>query len=409
MKSPLDRMTLALVGVGFALRLFFIFPGPLTSKIGFLANHADLNNYFWPAETALQGKNPYVLWASGQSGDARSDMEPLELAVYVATVRIWDDPRAIQVLFALFDAVNIALLALVLWSSRLRLPFQLFYALGPLTLYNLTLVPEDKSIALTLSFLVFLLLTRPREELWSAGPFKFRSALLAIAAAAVLASFKWVSAFYLVPLLLWASPSLRGFVRGAALFGTIVVLGHLPWFPDWIYVYTFRAQRIATPLVHIAPASLLNAVGLYNRFVLLAAVAAALAAIYGLYWLKRLDIFEALALSVTAGILGTPDMDPVHLSLVVIYLLLIVDWSGRLRVAAVWALSLVVTAVYAISTHAAFGRFDLAGLHRITGDYGSPQMIVWSYLLFIAVFGFYLIDKRRGRFVGGSVVMRHDD
>ena len=401
----MGRNTFLLVLIGFGLRLFLIFPGPFDSKVEFLVNKADLRNYYWPAQVALQGENPYVLWSTGQSGNFRADMAPLELVIYVAALRVWNDPRAIQVLFAMFDTFNIALLGLLLQKSILRLPFQIFYALGPLTLYNLTLVPEDKTIVLTLTFFIFYLLTIPKATIWRLGPFEFNASGLVIPIAAVLASFKWLSVFYLLPLLLWTSRDIREFAKGALVFLTVIGLAHLPWFPDWSYVYVFRSQRIATPLVHIAPASLLNAVGFYNENLMLLASVGSLVLVYLLFWLKRIDIFETLALSVMVGILGTPDMDPVHLSLVVIYFLLIVHWTRGIRLAAVWILSALVTAVYAISAHASFGRIDLAGWHRVTGVYGSPQMILLSYTLFVLVFAFYLIDKLRGRVVGRPILV----
>src|SRR5919109_2675815 len=98
----MNNKTLLLALLGFLIRLFLIFPGPLESKVDFFTNRADLRNYYWPAQAVLKGENPYVLWATGQSGEFRSDMAPLELVVYVATVAIWNDARAIQVLFAVF-------------------------------------------------------------------------------------------------------------------------------------------------------------------------------------------------------------------------------------------------------------------------------------------------------------------
>lgn len=405
----MNKQTLLLVFIGFALRLFLIFPGPLASKVGFFANQADLRNYYWPAQTALTGANPYVLWSSGQSGEFRADMAPLELAIYVATVRVWNDARAIQVLFAIFDAINIVLLGVLLRRSPLRLPFQIFYALGPLTLYNLTLVPEDKTMVLTLTFLIFYLLILPPETVWRIGAVCVKPLALVIPAAAILASFKWLSVFYLLPLLLFVSRDVRDFVKQAVAFAAIVAVAHLPWIPDWSYVYIFRAQRINAPMEHIAPASLLNAVGLFDKNALLAALALSLLLIYALFWFKRIDIFETMALAVMAGILGTPDMDPVHLSIIVICFLLVVDWTRGIRLAAVWVLSELVAAVYAISTHASFGSLDLAGWHRITGAYGSPQMILLSYVLFVAVLAFYLIDKSRGRAVGKTVLVAEAD
>ena len=390
----MNKQTLVLVLIGLALRLFLIFPGPLTSKVEFFTNWADLRNYYWPAQTALTGANPYVLWASGKSGEFRADMEPLELLVYTATVAVWNDMRAIQVLFTLFDVINITLLGLLLKNSPLRLPFQIFYALGPLTVYNLVLVPEDKTIVLTLTFVLFYLLTLPRDLPWRVSP-----GTLAVIVAALIGSFKWLSVFFLLPLLLFVSPDVRAFVKNGLLFSAVVALSHLPWIPAWVYVYEFRFTRVTAPM-HVSLSALLNALGLFNRTAILGAAVIAMLAIYALFWFKRIDIFETIALSAMVGILWTPDMDPVHLSLVVIYLLLVVDWTSRARLLTVWGLSAWVAAVYAISTRTGYARYGLPDLRIITGVYSSPQMIVLSYLLFVAVFSLYLYDKWRGRAVG---------
>jgi hypothetical protein len=297
----------------------------------------------------------------------------------------------------------------LLRQSPLKLPFQIFYALSPLTLYNLTLVPQDKTILLTLTFLIFYLLALRNTQHAIRNThhvLRFTPALLIITAA-ILASFKWLSVFYLLPLLLFISRDARAFVKHALLFATIIALTHLPWFPDWMYVYTFRATRIATP-IHSAPAVLLNALGLFDKTMLMLALAASLVAIYALFWFKRIDIFETIALAVMAGILCTPDMDPVHLSIVVIHFLLIVNWGRGARLLAVWGLGAWVAAVYAISTRTGYTRYGLPDLRLLTGAYGSPQMIVSSYVLFLAVFTFYLADKARGRAVGQGVLIAND-
>jgi hypothetical protein len=393
--------------VGFVLRLFLIFPGPLESKVEFFTNKADLRNYYWPAQAALRGENPYALWADGQSGEFRADMVPLELMIYVTTVAIWDDPRAIQILFALFDCVNIALLGALLRTSHLRLPFQIFYAFGPLTLYNLVLVPEDKTILLTLTFVIFCLLTRHSSRVtFQVSGFKFQvsTSMTLILTAALVASFKWLSVFYLLPLLLFVSRDARDFLKQGIVFAGIVALTHLPWIPAWLYVYTFRASRINSPM-HIAPAALLNAAGLYDKMLLTIALIVSLGVIYAFFWFKRIDIFETIALSTAAGILWTPDMDPVHLAIVVIGLLLIFDWTRLPRLLIVWASSAWVAAVYALSTRAGFTRYGLPDLRAIVGAYGSPQMILLSYVLFFVVLAFYARDKLRGRAVGRGALV----
>jgi hypothetical protein len=395
----MNKATLWLIIIGFALRLFLIFPGPLESKVSFFTNYADLRNYYWPAQAALHGQNPYQLWATGQSGEFRADMAPLELAVYVATVAIWNDPRALQILFALFDAVNIALLGWVLAKSPLRLPFQLFYAFGPLTVYNLVLVPQDKTILLALTLLIFGLLRLPRHSVLRFTFFNFSPAALIMISAALLAAFKWLSVFYLFPLLLFISRDWRDFIKYGALFGIIVALAHLPWLPDWLYVYTFRAGRTATPS-HIALAVLLQRLGLFDKNLLLILLAGSLIVIYALFWFKRIDIFETIALSVMVGILWTPDMDPVHLSIIVLHFLLIVNWASLRWQIIVWGLGAWAALVYAISTRTGFAKYGLPDLRAITGVYGSPQMIVLSYVLFIIVLGKYLMDKRSGQAVG---------
>ena len=406
----LRHSTLVLVLLGLALRLFLIFPGPLESKVEFFYNRADLRNYYWPAQAALRGENPYALWASGQSGEFRADMAPLELALYVATVAVWNDPRALQILFALFDAINIVLLGMLLKSSPIRLPFQIFYALGPLTLYNLVLVPQDKTILLTLTFLIFYLLTHHVSRITyhasrftiHGSRFEVQSSTLVVITAALLASFKWLSVFYIVPLLLFVSRDWRDWLKYGALFGGIVALTHLPWFPDWLYVYQFRTGRTATPM-HTAPAVLLNALGGFDKNVLMILLVVSLLAIYALFWFKRIDIFETIALAVMAGILWTPDMDPVHLSIIVLHFLLIVDWSSVARQIIVWGASVWVAAVYAFSTRTGFTRYGLPDVRAIVGVYGSVQMIVLSYVLFLVVVGFYLHDKSK-RVIGRAVL-----
>ncbi len=422
----MNKTTLLLVLAGFALRLFLIFPGPLESKVEFFTNKADLRNYYWPAQAALRGENPYALWARGQSGEFRADMAPLELAIYVATVAVWNDQRAIQVLFALFDALNITLLGVLLRQSRLQIPFQIFYALGPLTIYNFVFVPADKTIVLMLTFLIFYLLTLPTQHatrnthpstaLRSAQDatrithhvpritFRVLRATLVILLAALLAAFKWLSVFYLLPLLLFVSRDWRDFVKHGALFGAVVALAHAPWFPDWFYVYHFRSGRTATPM-HTAPAVLLNALGLFDKNALMIALIVSLLAIYALFWFKRIDIFETIALATAIGILWTPDMDPVHLSLIVITFLLIVDWTPRARLLTVWALSFWVAAVYAFSTRTGFTRYGLPDVRALVGVYGSAQMILLSYVLFVVVIAFYVYDKLRGRVVGRGVLV----
>jgi hypothetical protein len=99
-------------------------------------------------------------------------------------------------------------------------------------------------------------------------------------------------------------------------------------------------------------------------------------------------------------------MDPVHLSIIVIYFLLMVDWTNLARLATVWGLSAWVAAVYALSTRTGFTRYGVPDPRVIVGSYGSIQMIVLSYALFAAVLAFYLLDKWRGRAVGRRVLAK---
>jgi hypothetical protein len=47
----------------------------------------------------------------------------------------------------------------------------------------------------------------------------------------------------------------------------------------------------------------------------------------------------------------------------------------------------------------------LPDLRVIVGAYGSVQMILLSYVLFLVVVGFYVYDKLRGRVVGRGVLV----
>jgi hypothetical protein len=60
--------------------------------------------------------------------------------------------------------------------------------------------------------------------------------------------------------------------------------------------------------------------------------------------------------------------------------------------------------VYAFSTRTGFTRYGLPDVRAIIGVYGSVQMIVLSYVLFLVVVGFYLYDKRRRCAVGRIVL-----
>ncbi len=404
----MKRTTWVLIALGLALRVLVIFPGPLESKIGFFTNYADLRNYYWPAQTALAGANPYALWATHQSGEFRADMAPLELAIYVATVAVWNDPRAIQLLFALCDALNIALLGALLRQSRLRVPFQIFYACGPLTVYNLVFVPQDKTILLTLTFTLFHLLNQPPDAALALrvarGTWRVTPHALIVPVAALIAAFKWLSVFYLVPLLAHGARGWRDFIKRGIVFGAVVALAHLPWAPAWLSVYQFRAGRTVAPN-HIAPAVLLDNLGWHNPTGLTLLLGASLGTIYWLWARNRLDIFETIALATAAGILWTPDMDPVHLSLVVIALLLITDWTSRTRQFVVWGLSAWSVVIYALATHIIETRYGTLDGRWLTGAYSSPRMILFSYFLFFAVLGFYLFDKWRRRAVGRNVLI----
>jgi hypothetical protein len=70
----------------------------------------------------------------------------------------------------------------------------------------------------------------------------------------------------------------------------------------------------------------------------------------------------------------------------------------------VWGLSVWVAAVYAFSTRAGYASHGLPDVRAITGVYGSAQMIVLSYVLFIAVLALYRFDRLRRRAVGRDVL-----
>jgi hypothetical protein len=92
----------------------------------------DLENYFWPAQQVLEGRNPYELWAEGASGERRSDITPLELLLFVPVVALWEDSKAIQLLFVAADA-GVLLLGITLFTTRqARLGFTAFYGFSPL-------------------------------------------------------------------------------------------------------------------------------------------------------------------------------------------------------------------------------------------------------------------------------------
>ncbi|HAL62678.1 MAG TPA: hypothetical protein DCP08_09780 [Chloroflexi bacterium] len=391
----LDRFSLAVAAAGLALRLFIIFLSPWF-------NASDLGIFYWAGSQAKMGHDPYLAW---KASDAQLSMGELPLAIllFAAVLSIFDAPQSIQIFLALSDTLNVLLLGFIFGRQRLGRGLQTFYALGPLTLFNFTLVPEDESL-----LLLFLLMTILAVKVaYTNPPIADKAKFGAIAAAGILASLKLIGLLFLPALAIALGRTRKKVLVFLTLFAAIFLTSHLLWAPSWLLIYRWRVvNRLAAPM-HTGLINFFSALHLYNRWLYPILTALSLLTIYILFAVKKVDIIEMISLSVVAGTFWLTYVTPVTLAFWTICLLVIFDWHYGWRPILVWGLSFLVVLVAAASWYEAIGGlFDLSRLHWLSGDYGSLRMILLSHSLFGAVLTLYIVDVTQGKRRGLGLLLQ---
>ena len=348
---------------------------------------SDLRNYTYFARLALAGHDPYLPPAHGAFGATFADSPPLEYGVFSLLLRLHDSPTTLRILFAVADAGVILLVGLRWPAPRSwRAAFVVFYALNPLVLISWTVYAEDKTL-LFLALAVLLLSVAQRRELTS------------WLAATALTAFKVLGAF-LVPALLVDTvrqDRTRG-LRFLAGFVILVAASSLAWFPDGLRAFTHRNGRLGAYLpIHSSPMLLVSRIGLYAGFepTLLAAIA--ITAVVVLLILRRLELAEALALSLLGGYIFLPDDSFGRLLLVALPFMLLVSPTWR-QWAAVWVLTTIAAIAAAIETQGVpHALAPISGTLRTAFSHESTvRSVLWLNAPVVAILWTYLVQRRHG-------------
>lgn len=211
----------------------------------------DLSIYTYFGRMILAGTNPYHAPINGPIPARYADMTPINLALFASLLSIFDHPLTIRIAFILAEYAAIVLL-LFTWRRRFRTRALVcaFLAINPFTLRYWTASAEDKTITFLLLVMFFLALEY--EHIWAVFIFS-----------GMLAGYKFVGFYLIIPLVLGTHKNIRTTILQVVIFISIVVAAHLPYFPDCLVLYKYRAQRLAFQPMYQSPFILLAQVGCY--------------------------------------------------------------------------------------------------------------------------------------------------
>jgi hypothetical protein len=339
---------------------------------------ADLGIYLRFGRLALAGANPYDAPSGGPISPVMADSPPLEFALFAGLLKLHDAPSTLRGAFALCDGATIALVALLYPRPRAwRGAFVVFYAFNPFVLVAWTVFSEDKTLLFLLIVLLLLALERDRlGRAWSAT-----SALVAL---------KFLGVFFAPVLALhsWRERGRRGLVPVGA-FVLVAAASCLPWFPDSLDAFDHRhARLVLDPPFHAGLGILLARLGLYAPFEPQLAMALALLAVFVAFALLRLDVRDAVVLSIFAGYAFLPDEVPNRILLITLPFLLVLSPSRR-GWAAIWGCSLPAAAAVVVAAKGA-----PAPLEHLLGRESSVPHVLWSHLLPALVLVLWARERR---------------
>jgi len=336
----------------------------------------DLKIYYAFASLVADGGNPYQPPADFSQPERLSDNLPVEFLLFAGLLEVENSKYALRVLFAFADVGVILLLGLKYPRSiPWRAAFVVFYAFNPLVLGSWTATAEDKTIL----FLLFVAL------LWS---LEAGRQVAGWAAATAMGVLKGVSLVF-VPFLAWETWRQRG-LRVAAVcvggFAALMLLAHLPWWPDAFEVYDRRNGHIEfREPGHASFTQLLDRVGLYDAAIVKVGVPLMLVAAFGAYVMRWIDVREGIVLASFATLVLQPDHAYTRALLAALPFLFLIDLTVR-RWAAIW----VVSAIASAGVYLQQERGELGG-------YGSVAHVVVSNAFLVLVLAYYVRDKASAR------------
>jgi hypothetical protein len=244
-----------------------------------------------------------------------------------------------------------------------------------------TATAEDKTIL----FLLFVAL------LWSLEAGRHVAGWATATAMGVL---KGVSLVF-VPFLAWETWRERGLRVAAACvagFAAIMLLAHLPWWPDAFEVYDRRNGHIEfREPGHASFTQLLDRIGLYDPALVKVGVPLMLVAAFGAYVARWIDVREGIVLASFATLVLQPDHAYTRALLAALPFLFLIDLTVRR-----WAVMWVVSTIAAAGVYLQQERGELGG-------YGSVAHVVVSNAFLVLVLAYYVRDKAAAGAAGADV------
>jgi hypothetical protein len=338
----------------------------------------DLKIYYAFSSLVVQGGNPYSPPDGFSQPERLSDNLPAEFLLFAGLLEVENSKYVLRALFALADVGVVLLIGLkyprpIVW----RAGFTVFYAFNPLVLGSWTATAEDKTIV----FLLFAAL------LWA---LELGRPVAGWAAAAAMGVLKGVSLVF-VPFLAWQTwrdRSLRLAAACVAGFGGLMLLAHVPWWPDAFNVYELRGKHLDFKPGHASFTQLLDRVGLYDPAIVKFGVPLMLVAAFAAYVLRRIDVREGVVLASFATLVLQPDHAYTRALLAALPFLFLIELTPRR-----WAVMWVVSSIASVGIYLQQERGELGG-------YGSVAHVVVANAFLVLVLVYYVRDKVRGRVAG---------
>jgi hypothetical protein len=368
-------LIIALIALAIRVALIFIFTGGAT----------DLQIYHYFGEMVLMGSNPYRAPADGPISPHYADMPPLNLGVFAMVLAIHDSPVALRICFALFDALTVIVLGLGLKGSVEDRRFLVhFYAFNPIFLLAWVVVSEDKTIICFLLLATLLLVERG-------------NAIGAVVTAALLAAYKWMSWFFIAPVVTFLSRSRREWLLFASVFLLLFALGHIPYFPDNLVAYSYRSARAEASPNHGSIMLVLSHFGWYHAQVAKVMVVLSIVLVHLLFYCHRLSIREAMVLGVFGAYIFSPEGSLDRILLVSFPMFLIIRLSSWRKVA-LWGVTLLTTLAESLAMKGLPSRLievapSALWIERIAGKDSMARHAVFMNLLPLMVVAYYVQDR----------------
>jgi hypothetical protein len=345
----------------------------------------DLRMYTYFSRLALHGHDPFAPPHGGTFPGFDSNNPPVEVLVFAGLLWIHDSPTTLRVVFALVDVAVVLVIGLAFARSwQWRLGWIVFYAFNPFLLVAWTTFAEDKTLLFLVICAWMLALERHRE--W----FQWL-------AASALTVFKFLGAFAVPALALDTFRRRRWWVLApAALFLLAFALSNLPWFPHSLDAFSRRNQRLdLNPPIHASPMIILARLHLYAPVEAELLTVAAIVAVLAAFAARRIEIREALALSLVGGYAFLPDDAFNRLVLIALPVMLLLRFSLA-RWIAIWGASSVAALGAIVATRGVPHALSAIGgpLRAVFAHEGTARHALWMSLFPVVVLAFYVADRR---------------